>query len=121
MANTDYIKRKELDSLLRERMASSTGDGSANADITTGRGLCLETILTGQAKYNAAFQMASEPAMVFRGEVERYVHFVTMFQTTFDKVIADSGSLFNLLIKHVAGPAKDAIMPCVYCENGENQ
>ena len=92
-----------------------------DSDFTPGRGLCLETILTGQAKYNAAFQMASQPAMVFRGEVERYVHFVTMFRTTFDKVIADPGSLFNLLIKHVAGPAKDAIMPCVYCESGANR
>ena len=87
----------------------------------TGQGLNLETILTGQAKYNAAFQMASRPAMVFHGEIERYVQFVTMFRTTFDEVIADSSSPYNLLTKHVAGPAKEAIVPCVYSENGVNR
>ena len=43
-----------------------------------------------------------------------------MFRTTFNNVIADSGSLFYLLTKHVAGPAKEAIMPYVYSENRTN-
>ena len=80
----------------------------------------LETILTGQAKYNATFQMASRPAMIFHGEVERYVQFVTMFRTTFNNVIADSGPLYNLLTKHVAEPAKEVIIPCVNSESGVN-
>ena len=100
---------------------SAASDGAMNTDLTSGRGLSLETILTGQAKYNATFQMASRPAMIFHGEVERYVQFVTMFRTTFDKVIADSSSLYNLLTKHVAGSAKEAIVPCVYSENGTNR
>ena len=44
-----------------------------------------------------------------------------MFRTTFDKVIVDSSSLYNLLTKHVAGPAKEAIVPCVYSKNGVNR
>ena len=119
--NKDCIKRKELDNLLRERRASAASDGITDLDFTSGRGLSLEMILTGQAKYNAAFQMASQPSMVFRSEVKRYMQFVTMFRMTFDKVIADPGSLVNLLTKHVAGPAKEAIMPCVYSENGVNR
>ena len=87
---------------------------------TSGRGLSLETILTGQVRYNAAFQMASRPSMVFNGEVEKYIQFVTMFQTTFDSVINDSGSLYNLLTKHAAGPAKAAIVPCIYCDDRTN-
>ena len=39
--NTDYIKRKELDNILREKMASSAGDGNTDSDFTSGRGLCL--------------------------------------------------------------------------------
>ena len=65
--------------------------------------------------------MASWPEMVFHGEIERYVQFVTMFRTTFDEVIADSGSLYNLITKHVAGLAKEVIVPCVYSENGVNR
>ena len=59
--------------------------------------------------------------MIFHGEIERYVQFVTMFRTTFDKVIADPSSLYKLLTKHVAGPTKKAIVLCVYSENGTNR
>ena len=43
-----------------------------------------------------------------------------MFRSTFDKVVNDSGSLYNLLTRHVVGPAKAAIVPCVYSGNGTN-
>ena len=85
-----------------------------DVSMHTGRGLSIESILTGQAKYNAAFQMASQPSMTFNGEVEKYVQFITMFRTTFDNVIKDPSSLYNLLTCHVLGPAKQAIVPCVY-------
>ena len=88
---------------------------------TSGHGLSIKTILMGQARYNAAFQMASRPSMVFNGEVEKYVQFVTMFRTTFDSVINNSGSLFSLLTRHVAGPAKAAIVPCIYNGDGTNR
>ena len=41
-----------------------------------------------------------------------------MFRTTFDDVIKDSGSLYNLLIRHATGPAEQAIEPCVYSGAG---
>ena len=84
-------------------------------------GLSIETILMGQAKYNAAFLMASRPSMVFNGEVEKYVQFVTMLRPTFDNVINDPSCLYNLLNKHVTGPTKKAIVPCVYSGDGVNR
>ena len=100
---------------------SAVSGGLTNTNLTSEHGLSLETILTGQAKYNAAFQMASRPAMIFHGEVERYVQFITMFRTTFDEVIVDPNSLYNLLTKHVAGPAKEAIVLCIYSDSGVNR
>ena len=49
--------------------------------------------------------------MTFNGDVEKYVQFITMFRTTFDNVIKDSSSLYNLLTCHMAGSAKQAIFP----------
>ena len=94
--------------------------GVPDMATTSGHGLSIETILTGQVRYNAAYQMASRLSMVFNGEVEKYVQFVTMFRTTFDNVINDPSSLYNLLTKHVTGPAKAAIVPCVYSGDGVN-
>ena len=37
-----------------------------------------------------------------------------MFRTTFDDVVKDFSALYNLLTRHVTGPAKQAIVPCVY-------
>ena len=59
--------------------------------------------------------------MVFNREVEKYIQFLTMFRTTFDNVINDPSSLYNLLTKHVAGPAKAAIVPCIYSGDGVNR
>ena len=52
--------------------------------------------------------------MTFNGDVDNYVQFITMFQATPDNVIKDSSSLYNLLTRHVMGPAKQASVPCVY-------
>ena len=65
--NKDYVKRQELDNILRNKGISAASGGLMNTDLTSERGLSLETILTGQAKHNAAFQMASGPAMIFHG------------------------------------------------------
>ena len=78
-------------------------------------------ILNGQSMYNAAFQLASRPAMTFNDEVERYVQFITMLRTTLDNVIKDSSLLYNLLTRLVTGPAKQAIVPCVYSGSGINR
>ena len=82
--------------------------------MVTGQGLYIESSLTGEFKYNAAVQLANRPAMTVNGDVDKHVHFITMFRTTFDNVIKDSNSLYNLLTRHVTGPAKQAIVLCVY-------
>ena len=69
---TDYIKKEERSHLLKQQPII-TSNGLPDMANTSGYGLSLETILTGQAKYNAAFQMASRPSMVSNGEVEQYV------------------------------------------------
>ena len=45
---------------------------------------------------------------------------LTIFRTTFDNVIVDPSSLYNLLTKHIAGPAEEAIVPYVYSGNEVN-
>ena len=52
--------------------------------------------------------------MTSNGNLDKYVQFVTLFRTTFDNVVKDSSPLYNLLSCHVTGPAKQAIVPCVY-------
>ena len=37
--------------------------------------------MINQAKFNAAVQPGSTPTMVFRGELIKYIQFVTMFRT----------------------------------------
>ena len=59
--------------------------------------------------------------MIFHGEIEHYMQFVTMFRSTFDEVIADSSLLYNLFTKHVRGLAKEAIVPCVYSAKEVNR
>ena len=59
--------------------------------------------------------------MTFNGDLDKYVQFVTMFRTTFDDVVKDSSALYNLLTRHVTGPAKQAIVPCVYSDAGVNR
>ena len=70
--STDYVKKEELNQLMKEH-PTATSYGISDMAATTGRGLSIETILMGQAKNNAAFQMASRSSMIFNGEVEKYV------------------------------------------------
>ena len=78
-----------------------------------GQGLSIESILIGQAKYSAAVQLGNWPAMTFNGDVDKYVQFITMFRTTFDNVIKDSSSLYNLLTHHVTEASKTSY--CTLC------
>ena len=59
--------------------------------------------------------------MTFNGHVDKYIQFVTMFRTTFDNVIKDPNALYNLLTRHVTGPANQAIVPCVYSAEEVNR
>ena len=58
--------------------------------------------------------MAIRPPITFNGDVDKYVQYITMFCITFDNVIKDSSSLYNLLTHHVTGPAKQTIVPSIY-------
>ena len=64
----------------------------------------------GQAKYSAAIQLGNRPTMIFNGDLDKYVQFVTMFRTMFDNVVKDSGALYNLLSRHVIGPIPDLLI-----------
>ena len=117
--STNCAKQEELRKLLDERL-NSTSRGLSDISAP-GQGLTIESVLIGQAKYIAAIQLANRPAMTFNGDLDKYVQFVTMFRTTFDNVIKDSSALYNLLTRHVTGPAKQAIVPCVYSTEGVNR
>ena len=54
----DYIKKEELGKLMSER-STATSHVLPDVSMQTGQGLSVESISTGQAKYNAVFQMAS--------------------------------------------------------------
>ena len=58
--------------------------------------------------------IGNTPTVVFRGELIKYVQFVTMFRNNFDNTIVDSSTLFNILERHLAGSAKAAIEPCIF-------
>ena len=70
--------------------------------------------MINQAKFNAAVQLGNSPTMVFSGELNKYVQFVTMFRNNFDKTIGDSSTLFNLLEHHLSGQAKEATELCIH-------
>ena len=80
------------------------------------QGLTIESILIGQAKFSTAIQLGNRPTMTFNGDLDKYGQFVTMFRSTFDNIVNNSSALFNLLSRHVTGPAKQAIVLCVYSD-----
>ena len=80
------------------------------------QGLTIEADLSGQAKFSAAVQLGNKPSMTFNGDLDKYVQFVTMFRSTFDKTIKDSSALYNLLSLHITGPTKQAIAPHVFSD-----
>ena len=57
---------------------------------------------------STALQLGNAPTMLFGGELHKYVQFVTMFRNSFDKTINDSVALYEILLRHVKGPAKKA-------------
>ena len=67
-----------------------------------------------QTRFNTALQLGQSPTMIFGGEQHKYVQFVTMFRNSFDETINDSVALYEILMRHVKGPAKAAIEPCIF-------
>ena len=107
----DYIK-EELGKLMDERLASTS---HVLSDVSIpGQGLSIASILIGLARYSVSVQLGNRPAMTFNGDVSKYVQFISMFRTTFNNVIKDSSSLYNLLTQHVTELAKQAIV-CPLC------
>ena len=72
--STDYVKKQDLQQLLQDQGTKITSQGNTDMNSATEQGLSLETILMGQAKYNPTFQMASQPAMIFHGEINSVIN-----------------------------------------------
>ena len=83
---------------------------------SNGQGLTIKSVLIRQAKFSAAIQLGNRPSIIFNGDLYKCVQFVTMFRSTFENVVKDSSALYNLLSRHVTGPTKQAIVPCVYSD-----
>ena len=66
-----------------------------------------------QARFSAAVQLGNSPIMKFGGELNKYIQFITMFQNSFHNTIKDSVALYEILMRHVYGPAKKAIESCI--------
>ena len=74
-----------------------------------------------QTRFNTAFSLGQLPMMIFGGELHKYVQFVTMFKNSFDETINDSVALYEILMRHVKGPAKAAIEPCIFSTSSTNR
>ena len=59
--------------------------------------------------------------MLFWGELHKYVQFRTMFWNSFDKTINDPVTLYKILMRHVKGPAKKTIEPCIFSASSVNR
>ena len=59
--------------------------------------------------------------MYFGGKLIKNVPFVTMFKNTFEGIIPDSASLFNLLLCHLMGISKEIVSQCSFCTPNENR
>ena len=42
------------------------------------------------------------------------MQFITMFRNSYDKTLNDLVALYEILLRHVKGPAKRAIEPCIF-------
>ena len=93
-----------------EQPASCSGSQLLSGD----NGSLLAEAMMKQARFNTAIQLEQSPTMVFGGELHKYVQFITMFQNSFDKIINDPFALYENLMRHVKGPAKRAIEPCIF-------
>ena len=63
--------------------------------------------MVNQARSSAAVQLGNTPMMMFGGELSKYVQFVTMFRNTY--TIKDSSALYDLILRHVIGQAKNLL------------
>ena len=74
-----------------------------------------------QAHFNTAVQLGNSPTMLFWGELHKYVQFITMFRNSFDETTNDPVALYKILMRHVKGPAKKAIEPCIFSASSVNR
>ena len=70
--------------------------------------------LAKQTRFNTELSLGPSPTTYFGGELHPYVQFVTMFRNSFDKTINDSVVLYEILLRHLKGPARAAIEPCIF-------
>ena len=77
--------------------------------------------MIGQARFSTAIQLGNSPTMQFGGELSKYVQFITMFRNSFDKTIKDPVALYEILMRHVKGPAKRAIESCILSHPSVNR
>ena len=88
---------------------------------TKGEGLSIEDVMIGQVRFSTAIQLGNSPTMLFGGELSKYVQFITMFHNSFDKTINDPVALYEILMRHVKGPAKKAIESCIFSDPSVNR
>ena len=73
----------------------------------------IEDVMNGRTRFSTAIQLANSPTLQFGGEHSKYVQFITMFCNSFDNTIKDPVALYEILMRHVKGPAKRAIESCI--------
>ena len=64
------------------------------------RSLLAEAMMK-QARFNTTIQLGNSPTMILGGELHKY-----LFQNSFDKTINDPVVLYEILMRHMKGPAK---------------
>ena len=103
--------RKGIDELeISIKKMQNGGDGSPTSNAVLrfqsgGDGMSLANVMANQARFSTELQLGNSSTMLFSGELHKYVQFVTMFRNTFDKTINDSVALYDILMRHVKGPA----------------
>ena len=87
----------------------------------SGDELSIKDVMRNQARFSTAVQLGNAPTMLFSGELHKYVQFVTMFRNSFDKTINDPVALYEILMRHVKGPAKKVIESCIFSDLSVNR
>ena len=106
--------KKKIDELELSIKKIQDDDGSSTSRSiprlqSSGDGLSIADVMANQARFSTALQLRNSPMMLFGGELHKYVQFVTMFRNTFNKNSNDSVALYDILMRHVKGPAKKAM------------
>ena len=81
---------------------------------SSGDGLSTAEVMWNQVHFLTAISLGNAPDMMFSVELHKYVQFVTMFRNSFDNTINNPVALFEILLRHVKGPAKRAIESCIF-------